>query len=136
MTVLGALPAGTDALVGIAEQEISAAAAPGRTPPAACPDLTVHAGGSSLGAASLLALGRDVDERGRTRRLIPLASLRRLAAGAETAELVSCGGRREVVPVDDSRLALTPNRRGIIKLIDQQAGFRAVLGDVVEIRLR
>jgi hypothetical protein len=147
MTFLGELPAGIDALVGIAEQESSTsasraaalalAAAPGRAPPAACPGLAVRAAGSSLGVASLLALpGRDVDEGGRARRLIPLASLRRFSAGAATAELVACGGRRAVVPLDAPGLALTPNRRGAIKLVDQQAGFRAVLGDVVEIWLR
>ncbi len=149
VTLRGPMTIGVDALAGIPappDELAGASASPSRSvlapipaasPAPACPDLTIARPGHrrALAAADLLALGvdRDLDRR---RRIVPLRSLRRLSPRARSVELVACSGERAVLALDSADLALTANHRGRIKLIDARAGARAVLADLVELRLR
>ena len=146
----GQLTIGIDALAGIPalpDELARASAARFTAPPPlairsapapACPDLTIERPGHrrALATADLLALGADRDLGGRRRHVVPLAELRRLSRHARSVQLTSCSGERADLALDSPGLALTANRHGRIKLIDARTGAKAVLGDLISLRLR
>lgn len=144
-TLRGALPVGIDALAGIpaspdelASASTTTTSALALSPALPCPDLTIERPGHlrALTTADLLALGADRDLGGRRRHVVPLAELRRLSRHARSVELISCSGERADLALDSPGLALTANRHGRIKLIDARTGAKAVLGDLIALRLR
>ena len=145
-TLRGALPVGIDAVAGIPAppdelagvSASTAAPAPLARRHPACPDITIERPGHrrAMTAADLVALGADRELDGRRRRVVPLAELRRLSRHARSVQLISCSGDRADFALDSPGLALTANRHGRLKLIDARTGAKAVLGDLIALRLR
>jgi hypothetical protein len=142
-TVIGSLPLGIDAIEGIPVQSVTTGAiAPPkdlRQPPRISmagrqptrPVLRIA--GRLHPVRDVLALGHDVIDGARVRRITPLSALADLGLGARVA-LVSTSGNMRFVELDAPGLALTMNSREELKLIDTREGFHRVLADITEIR--
>jgi hypothetical protein len=143
LTVVGPLPPNTDALVGIPSQLTSVSAVSPDITAARAP--SVHAGvvpphleklriaGQPRPIRDVLALGHNVVEGGRVRRLTPLEALARFGLGGPIV-LVSQGGETRSVALNAPGLALTENHRHQLKLVDTRDGFQQILAPITEIR--
>jgi hypothetical protein len=128
----GALPPNIDAIEGIPAQD----AIPLPPPPASNATSAVAElpaamtiDGRTIEVAALLDRGTEIQIDGNARRIVPLTALH----GGKRIVLVDAAGRTRVV-TRNSGLALSPNQRGELKLVDPRAGFRKLFGPVTEIR--
>ncbi len=153
ITELGAMPGGIDALASddpdapasaarvpqpraLSASERAALAAPACAGQPGVAKVTIFgAVRAPLAAASIAGRADSLSLPGKLagRRGIAASSLLGSVQGVTTVEVISCGGEPLRFPAADlAGLALTPNQRGQIKLVDRDG--RTLLRNVVELR--
>ncbi len=146
VTRVGPMPIETDALAGIPTQPPLAFAPTGdpapieREPTSAYvaapspPPETVSIAGVSRLTSDVTVLGADEDFGGISHRVVHLRALASLAHGAKTVVFADTSGATRTAVLGDPSIALVPNQRGALKLIDTRVGFKKIFGPVASMR--